>query len=746
MQKKRTRTNWWNQFFRYPIYRKMLTSFCALIITLVLLIGLLLMQAFNRNSTEQMLAYSRDMMGQRVYSTELLWEEMESLASSIYSETDTLVFLNLRSEDKVIKYHAGQMLTRAKSVWSFVRDISLVNLNASSMVSTLNYDGDFRFFRDHAVPGRTTWSERVIPAPNNRHTDLFVLSMVYPLKVDSGGQVSGGIIIDIDQGHLQSLLQFTDLIPGATTVIVDSSGNLASASTEEAFLQPYADDETFSQILASTGNSGSFVLQENRQKKLVTWQRLSEADWTVISLLPSSHLEQRFTGIIRIVFLILVGVLVSALVIVFLSTRRIYRPIRMLVDHVAPENEPDSGNEIERITRKINAIQQDSAYMKKSMHLTMVQNLLFGIPVDTSGKNTPINGSSSYCVVTIRLLDLSDGSVENDQVIVALGNVAAGMLQDICPCETAAWANQAVMILCLDTDKLPDVIPLTLEQVCTWSLENLHMHAIIAVSPLVHTADRIHQAYAEAQLISQISFYGDHYTVVMSKDIQGWKSAPEIRVDDLAARLVACILDNREEELSRNIREFMALLRSCAPREARSIVFTLEGRILESLRQSLSSAAIAESELLRDSVLNASSSRELQQLLQALIRLCQDATGEYGINLRNLSVIRSVKTYVNENYQNPDLSLQSAAEQVGLSTGYLGRIFKSLEQKTFSEYLTSIRLEAARKKLLEKNKSVAEIAHEVGLDNQSYFSSLFRKNYGISPSAYRQASVKETNG
>lgn len=720
------------QLFRYRVYRRILLSFSALVIGLMLLVSLLLARVYSMYSASQLTAYSQVMMSQRVYGTDLLWEEMESLASAIYTNSDALAFLTQRDDDKIIKYHAGQVLAKYKALYSFIQNITLVNASAGQSASTLNYGDDLSFFQEHADERCVVWKARIISAPSFRYQNLPVLSMVYPLR--SG---ACGIIIDIDQKHLQSLLQFTDVAADASTVIIDGSGTVASATSEEAFLSSYADNGYFPTILQSEERQGSFLWKENGREQLITWQRLADKDWIVVSTMPASGLLSRFSGIIRLVIAGFLLVLAGGLAAAFLSSRRVYRPIRALVDRMIPDEPLDAPNEIEAVARKINLIQQDHAELKKTMHLTMVQHLLFGIPVDIAGRDTPLNGAKAYCVVTLKLSDLPEDTADSDQLIVAAGNIAAMMIQEACPCETAAWSTNAVMILCLPDVQLSEEIQLILENACAWCREHFHCLAFASVSKTVTAPERIHDAYAEAQMIGQYTFYDQSRSVLTASIISAWHSPAEIRKDYWVQRFAAVIPEGDGDALLRTREEFFALLRQRPPRQARQAA----ADVLTGLSMRLNTADHADEDALLGAIPAAPEWNELMRLISAYLERSFQAVSERGQGLRNLHLVQEVCAYVQAHYPDPMLSLQSAADTVGLSASYLGRVFKAQMQQTFSEYVTALRLEEAKRLLIETSKPISAIAHDVGLENQSYFSSLFRKAYGSSPSLFRQTNA-----
>ena len=85
-----------------------------------------------------------------------------------------------------------------------------------------------------------------------------------------------------------------------------------------------------------------------------------------------------------------------------------------------------------------------------------------------------------------------------------------------------------------------------------------------------------------------------------------------------------------------------------------------------------------------------------------------------------------------------DMSEQSCAAALGVSTSYLSRIFKRVMSLSFCEYTNSLRLKKANRMLISTDVSVAEISNSVGFTAVSYFISSFKSKYGLTPSKYRE--------
>ncbi|RGY96454.1 helix-turn-helix domain-containing protein [Clostridium sp. AM58-1XD] len=101
------------------------------------------------------------------------------------------------------------------------------------------------------------------------------------------------------------------------------------------------------------------------------------------------------------------------------------------------------------------------------------------------------------------------------------------------------------------------------------------------------------------------------------------------------------------------------------------------------------------------------------------------------------SLVFRVKNYIDENYQK-ELSLDEVSRMVDVSPYYLSRLFKQETGKTFIEYLTSVRMKEARRLLANPDYSIKEVCVMSGYGDPNYFSRIFKKYEGITPTEYRE--------
>ncbi len=101
------------------------------------------------------------------------------------------------------------------------------------------------------------------------------------------------------------------------------------------------------------------------------------------------------------------------------------------------------------------------------------------------------------------------------------------------------------------------------------------------------------------------------------------------------------------------------------------------------------------------------------------------------------NLIRQAKEYLAHNYTNPDLSLNDVSTQVNLSASHFSVVFSQETYQTFKEFLTELRINKAKELLRMTTLRSAEIAYQVGYNDPHYFSSVFKKNTGLSPIEFR---------
>lgn len=128
----------------------------------------------------------------------------------------------------------------------------------------------------------------------------------------------------------------------------------------------------------------------------------------------------------------------------------------------------------------------------------------------------------------------------------------------------------------------------------------------------------------------------------------------------------------------------------------------------------------------------------LNELTKIIFALSQDSLPDSAQKL-----VSSIKDYVHSHLSS-NLTLAALSDVVNYNSAYVSRVFKQTSGINLSSYITTCRVNAAKELLQTTQDSISSIAEKVGFDTPQYFSMVFQKQVGLSPSKFREVSNLDT--
>ncbi len=213
----------------------------------------------------------------------------------------------------------------------------------------------------------------------------------------------------------------------------------------------------------------------------------------------------------------------------------------------------------------------------------------------------------------------------------------------------------------------------------------------------------------------------------------------QLSVEGVADALVTGSGRQIAEHLEGSFRQLREA-RIIRPETVRTVLLSLMVRLKERLLPSapVVAAALPDDAHLQRELEDSCCLDEFHNRISSMLQSALQTAGD-GSGSRSAAITAAVR-FIQSNYSR-DLSLDDVATEVGVSGGYLSRLFKQVTGETFKGYLTRIRLQEAKRLLSETGSRVYEIAENVGYNDQHYFSEVFRKETGLSPLEYRNRAV-----
>jgi YesN/AraC family two-component response regulator len=105
---------------------------------------------------------------------------------------------------------------------------------------------------------------------------------------------------------------------------------------------------------------------------------------------------------------------------------------------------------------------------------------------------------------------------------------------------------------------------------------------------------------------------------------------------------------------------------------------------------------------------------------------------------KSAMVIQPAIEYIQENYCS-SISLNTISSLCEISPSYFSKLFKKVTKQNLVRYINSIRVKQAENLLATTNKSISQIAVELGFEDCGYFIKVFKKETGLTPNTYRNA-------
>ena len=103
---------------------------------------------------------------------------------------------------------------------------------------------------------------------------------------------------------------------------------------------------------------------------------------------------------------------------------------------------------------------------------------------------------------------------------------------------------------------------------------------------------------------------------------------------------------------------------------------------------------------------------------------------------KSSGIVAKAKVYIKENYSK-DIFLEDISRKVDISPYYFSKLFKEETGENFIEYLTNIRIEEAKRLLKNRDLSIKNVSIDTGYSDPNYFSRIFKKQVGLTPTEYR---------
>ncbi|SDW17827.1 helix-turn-helix domain-containing protein [Paenibacillus sp. CF384] len=262
----------------------------------------------------------------------------------------------------------------------------------------------------------------------------------------------------------------------------------------------------------------------------------------------------------------------------------------------------------------------------------------------------------------------------------------------------------------------------------------------IAVGNPCSQLNDIKQSYKQAVCALQEKFYRGTGHIIYFSELPEYLACYDYPADKELELHEAIKSADSADEIEEAVEDFYHAMLEQGPVDIKSM-YELTARLLIGTEKKLLTSTNYDSAYNKLEIMSIVKMHTLQEIKQYV---CAFLSGvrevlSYDQKESHRSIIKKTIHHMEQEYQ--ALSLQSVAQKVYMTPTYLSLLFKLNTGKTFIEHLTDIRIEKAKKLLVSTHYKNYEVAEQVGYQDPRYFSQIFKKKVGVSPTEYRETTV-----
>lgn len=286
------------------------------------------------------------------------------------------------------------------------------------------------------------------------------------------------------------------------------------------------------------------------------------------------------------------------------------------------------------------------------------------------------------------------------------------------------------------------------DRICKLGNRVLHVDVTAGIGHLGSKLTDLHQCYAEAQSAVEYQILLGANQAIYIQDIEPKSQERFLIGEQELQAIVKEIKVGTTESLEQTIKDLTEHLKN-APISLSQLQNTFTEMTVEIMRL----ARVYEVDLEQIGESNIDFYTKIKQFSSIdsfgewLLSICMQLRGQIRRERTDTTrlLIDKAKQYINENYMDCELSVEKLCGFLGLSATYFSTLFRRETGESFVVYLTHVRMEQALQLLNTTEEKAYIISELVGYTEPNYFSYVFKKQYGVSPSKYRanQAGANE---
>lgn len=726
--------NFKKYFFKHQnekIFTQILFALFLIVLILVTIVFLLIYQSIKSQSLEQAYTDELENIVSISYSSTIMNDTVDALLNQLYENPKIHQLIYTNSPDNFDIINAISYFNEYVAASHWIESAYIYCAKENSVVYSQLRNNTYQFGRTQV---KDFWDKDYLnylcslsmplKAPTlrdvtatNSPTPQKVFTYYLPVKNHSR-YYDGMYVINIRADRLIELCYGIANHTSRQIIIADSSENYYTSTTQLMNEESMA--LLLKQIYETDNTYGHSSMVSNDNKVFCTWNKEENTQFAFVSCIPEATILQQVNTLrFFLFFFYLSALVISCCAILFLShiTNTAYKNLQKQYENTAKKYQLNHGFIKDTLLRNFLSAKGDLSIITENF----------------SDNNIDLQNYKNNSLVLMEIKgELTGNSMQNPRTILQssldhmLCNKFHFELVDV-------LQNRLLLILeCRDPSVISELLFKLSAKLMEANGQNISGVFAIDVGCLIDVPSTYKQLASHLELLY---FYPTEKFVDLrdlnKRNLWGY---PQIKT--VTNKFIYELNEQRFKEASNILSEFFD--KWFEPLS--DVRLTLEYLIkelnlyIDAFFYKYAVNTNFDMQMFQNNINHCESSNHVKN---HFLNLVDDIQCVYAMIGQRSKYVDDVIDIIHKNYQNPNLSVDTLADDIGLSASHMQSVFKSTTGISIARYLRHLRLEKTTELLTQTDISINDIASQTGFGNVNYFYATFKKHYSMTPNEYR---------
>lgn len=734
-------------------YARILCTFTIIIVLIVLAVSSIFYLNFKNSALGMMYKSQKDSLNHISNSAVFMCDTSKTLAKQIYFDRQISNLFNFDpdSEDLINGLTRMELYSNTVPyvdsiyVYSRLNKKFYINATGTRVVDTeafhdreiLDIIDNFQAYKKlEPIPRKAPYFVKNLGYERTKNAYTFVF---YDLPGKSQ-KLDNVVIVNISEDWMRSIIKVLGQESDNDVFIVDKAGRIVLSNSENNLLTDMSETHYVKKVLESSDSSGYFSAQINGEEYLIVYSTVSEMEWKFIRKILFKDIMQQMQKIRDTAIVICLVILAAGLLVSFIASRITYKPV-------------------DRVLTDLEVLQSAKRSTAVTLKQTSLQKILLGNAEYTEIKAREFMESNtlsfdffkSFLLVLIRIDKYDDfcrryNSKDRSLLKFGILNIVSETFSHIGKNE-AVDMNDDRMVLLLnlepqehtDRAKLTEILNKLWKDLETAVANYINISVTLSVSSTGEGYFDIAELYKKTEQVSMYRMFYGYGSILHELDIEPRMDKEYILSRKDEKRLNDALLSGSFEAARGTIREIILEASVYSYKSFNYTIIKLAMLISDTGDKIAQNYEVNLMQNFNEFIGELNHIELLEEIFTKFDNYIDEIEEMITSRKNNKydEIVKMVAYTIHARYMEQDLSINSLAEAVNLSPGYLGKLFKRSMSISIVDYINNVRVNKAKDLLANTSYTVNEIVEKVGFTNSNYFFPLFKKVCGITPREYR---------